>query len=128
MEIIEKIILRKREKEVIRKSMRAEKSKEKIKLRAVESSELRKRRRLALESVVYPAYRNLNQTEQLTKLLDEIICIWGMNAKGLEGIVDYTPCQLALLAIRRAREINPNYPITALLAQHMEDEDEGKKN
>ena len=75
---------------------------------------------------IFREYANLTEKEQLTKLLDEVICLFAISAGGLSGfgglskIQDYSCVSQAFGAIKKARESNPDYPCTMLLAEFLE--------
>lgn len=70
---------------------------------------------------IFREYANLTEKEQLTKLLDEVICLFAAQAGGLKKIQDYSCVSQAFDAIKTARKSNHDYPCTMLLAEFFGD-------
>jgi hypothetical protein len=62
-------------------------------------------------------FPNITELERACKLLDELLCLMGMNGRTLD-----LHCQReAMDMIAAARKNNPNYPITVWLADMLKE-------
>lgn len=75
---------------------------------------------------IYSYYPELTEKEQLTKLLDDVLCLFALTTGGFEKIHDYSCVTEAFNAIRKAREFNPRYPCTMLLSEWLKAQEENK--
>lgn len=70
------------------------------------------------ENAIFPEYGHLTREEQLTKLIDQLLCLWDGRV-GFRNL-DYYVTDLAFKAIADAVKNNPEYyPVTAAMADFL---------